>query len=209
MTRQPEEGDFLIICGVNGMSSIEVPRPVKLIMSMIFSSEDLVPSVGRDIVALFGQIDFVSERFPFCHSKYYEEEMGKNLERIFIAFGFTFPRNVLPTVKIKTNTVERKYSDPLGRRRVNLDPGILTLHNFILATGKDFSHRIYLGEGIYGDLTLLYQAKTFVPLQWTYPDYSSQEVIHIFNGLRKRYLYQLRRSDRTGEGHIAYGDGYA
>ena len=192
------------IYGANFMSSVKVPLPVKLVMSLIFSSEELLSSVSSDIVELFGQIDFVSERFPFYHSKYYEEEMGKNLERIFIAFGFFFPRDTLPTVKTKTNKMEMKYSDPSGRRGVNLDPGILTLHNFILATGKDFSHRIYLGEGVYGDLTLIFRSKTFVPLQWTYPDYSSQEVIHVFNGLRKRYLYQLREFERTGEGYKTY-----
>jgi len=74
----------------------------------------------------------------------------------------------------------------------------MTLNNFILATGKDFSHRIYLGDGIYGDLTLLYCSKTFIPLQWTYPDYASDEVIELLNGLRRRYRYQLRGLERTG-----------
>lgn len=180
------------------MSSPKVPLPVKLIVSVIFSPEDLLPSVGMDLADLFGQIDFVSERFSFDYTSYYEKEMGKDLSRIFIAFGSFLARDALPSVKKKTNKLEQKYSDPFGKRKINLDPGILTLNNFTLATGKDFSHRLYLGDGIYGDLTLFFRAKTFVALQWTFPDYASNNVIQLFNGLRKRYFYQLRGLDKTG-----------
>lgn len=181
------------------MSYPKVPLPVKLIVSVIFASEDQLPSLGTELTDLFGQIDFVSERFPFDHTSYYEEEMGMDLKRVFISFGSLVPRDILPTVKMRTNKMERRYANPYGKRKINLDPGILTLQNFVLASGKDFSHRIYLADGIYGDLTLLYRSKTFVPLQWTYPDYASNDVIQLLNGLRRRYLYQIRGLERTGK----------
>jgi hypothetical protein len=174
------------------MSKPKYPLPAKLIMSIIFSSEDLILGVLKDICDQFGQIDFISEWFSFSHTKYYEKEMGPNLKRKFISFDKLISMDCLPWVKERTNELELRYSDISGKRKVNIDPGILTVQNLVLSTGKPASHRIYLGKGIYGDLTLIYRSKTFTSLEWTYPDYASREIIELFNGMRLRYLYKLR-----------------
>jgi hypothetical protein len=73
---------------------------------------------------------------------------------------------------------------------VNLDPGLLTPENFILATGKNFSHRVYLGNGVFADLTLVYRNGGFHPLPWTYPDYASEEVRSLLRDLRREHMVE-------------------
>ncbi len=81
-----------------------------------------------------------------------------------------------------------------GGRKVNIDPGYLAAAKFVLATGKDYSHRIYLRQGIYGDLTLIFKRGSFQPLSWTYPDYGSPPLLDLINLLRRKYLWQLKRA---------------
>ncbi len=95
-------------------------------------------------------------------------------------------RSALADIKCLTNRIEQTYTVE-GKRRFNLDPALLTLGNFVLATGKNNAHRIYLKQGIFGDLTLIYRSGTYRPLEWTYPDYAEDELIAILNGLRERY----------------------
>jgi len=84
---------------------------------------------------------------------------------------------------------------------VNIDPGYVAGPKFVLLTGKDYSHRLYLGEGIYGEVTLMVRQGRFAPLPWTYPDYASQPLLGILESLRKRYLWQLRQQgERTKRG---------
>jgi hypothetical protein len=68
---------------------------------------------------------------------------------------------------------------------------LLTLGNFVLATGKNNAHRIYLQDGIFADLTLIYRSGTYHPLEWTYPDYADNGLISILNRLREHYKWRL------------------
>ncbi|MEO0250559.1 MAG: DUF4416 family protein, partial [candidate division WOR-3 bacterium] len=68
-----------------------------------------------------------------------------------------------------------------------------SLDHLVLATHKKSAHRPYLRNGTYADLTLLYCQKSFQPLEWTYPDYGSPEIIEIMNRLRACYKAQLRK----------------
>lgn len=54
---------------------------------------------------------------------------------------------------------------------VNIDIGFLTLENFVLATTKNYSHRIFIGQNIFADLTYHFHQGEFRSLPWTYPDY--------------------------------------
>ena len=85
---------------------------------------------------------------------------------------------------------------PEGKRRFNLDPGLLTLGNFVLATGKNNAHRIYLAEGIFADLTLIFRSRSYRPLEWTYPDYADAELIGILNRLREMYKCRLAQPNQ-------------
>ncbi|MCX7965305.1 MAG: DUF4416 family protein, partial [Syntrophorhabdaceae bacterium] len=124
------------------------------------------------------------------HTDYYEEEMGSELHRIFILFKSLMPRESLVSIKLTTNNIEKELSIQ-GKRQVNIDPGYISLENVVLATTKNYTHRIYLGDGIYGDLTLIYKKGTYNALEWTYPDYASKNIIAIFNNWRNLYKRKL------------------
>ncbi len=180
------------------MGKPKEPHPAKLFMSLIVS-EDLIFQQGIEEIRLtFGEMDFISERLPFNFTDYYTGEMGSDLFRHFITFERLIPIPELPGIKRRTNNLEEKLAASPGKRRINIDPGYLCLEHVILATTKGYTHRPYLREGIYADLTLIYRNKTYQPLEWTYPDYRQAEVIELFNRIRKRYLKKLKgRSDSS------------
>ncbi len=174
------------------MSLLRHPQEVKLIFSVLYSrEEDFAPFLSRADTR-YGPVDFVSERLAFEFTHYYEPEMGKGLERRIIGFGPLVPPDRLISVKIWTNEQEAQTLNERGGRRINIDPGYLAASKLILATGKDFSHRIYIGEGVWGDLTLMVKKGEFAPLPWTFPDYGSEPLLGILNTLRKRYRWQLK-----------------
>ena len=174
------------------MGRAKEPQPAKLFMSLIASEDAILDMSLKDLRLAFGEIDFTSERFPFEFTDYYTEEMGSPLFRHFITFERLISIPLLPEIKQTTNRLEEKYSTPDGKRRVNIDPGYLSLVHAILATTKGYTHRPYLRDGIYADLTLVYQNKTFQPLEWTYPDYRQDQIILLFNRFRKEYLEDLK-----------------
>jgi len=135
----------------------------------------------------FGPIDLASPWMDFDYTDYYTMEMGSPLFRRMTAFERLVPQDSLPDIKIFTNQVESRFSTN-GRRRINIDPGFLSHERFVLATGKNFTHRIYLGKGIYADLTLVFSKGVFQDLEWTYPDYRSEAVKNFLYLVRKKYI---------------------
>ena len=179
------------------MSKPREPEPVKLFVSVLAGDAGLLEAVIRELAERHGNPDYVSEILPFAYTNYYAAEMGPNLVRRFITFGGLIGPEELPAIKLETNALESHLSGG-GARQVNVDPGYVAKQHFILATGKGFSHRPYLGQGIYADLTLEYRKETYRPLEWTYPDYRSEQTIGMLNGLRRRYRIQLTQA--TGNG---------
>lgn len=174
------------------MGKPKEPKPAKLFMSLIASEDEFLHQGAEDLCLDFGEIDFTSERLPFCFTDYYAKEMGDRLFRHFITFKNLISINLLPDVKRSTNRFEERYATPMENRRLNIDPGYVCLEHVILATTKGYAHRPYLRDGIYADLTLIYRNKSFQPLEWTYPDYRQEEVIKLFNQFRKRYAEDLK-----------------
>jgi hypothetical protein len=101
-------------------------------------------------------------------------------------------RDRLAEIKLFTNQVEKQFLDPQRGRRVNIDPGLLSLENLVLATGKNFTHRIYLQQGIFAEVTLIFQKGKFVTLPWTYPDYASEEITAILAQIRTQLGADLK-----------------
>lgn len=174
------------------MGKPQEPLPVKLFMSLIAKEEKIVPQAMEALKSVYGEMDWVSEPFPFDFTDYYASEMGTNLFRHFITFGPLISRDSLPEIKLSTNQLENRFADPCGNRRINIDPGYLCQAHIILATTKGYAHRPYLTKGIYADLTLIYRNQSFQPLDWTYPDYRQDKTIRLFNHVRKQYLDQLK-----------------
>jgi hypothetical protein len=173
------------------MSEPKQADVVKLVVSAFSAESDILHKALETMTDQYGKMDFVGPLLPFNFTHYYADEMGLLLVRRFASFEKLICPEYLPEIKLVTNAVERQNMIN-GRRRVNIDPGYVSQAHLILATGKGYTHRPYLNKGIYADLTLVYQDKTFKPLPWTYPDYAEKECLDMFNKIRKRYLMQLK-----------------
>jgi hypothetical protein len=164
--------------------------PVKLIVGFIFQEETILRKAEAALRRNFGKIDFQSATLVFNHTDYYKKEFGNNLFRKFISFQKLINPEILAEIKIATNRIEEKLSKS-GQRRINIDPGYLDLSKLVLATTKDYAHRIYLKKDIYAEVTLFFQGKRFQPWPWTYPDYRTNEYADIFHEIRNIYAQTL------------------
>jgi hypothetical protein len=174
------------------MGQIKEPKPVKLISSMFTADRELLEVARNKLSEVFGPTDYESDLLPFAHTSYYAAEFGEDLMREIVAFAELVDPGRLAEIKRLTNGLEMGWARD-GKRRINLDPGYVSLAKLVLATTKNHGHRIYLGQGIYAEVTLRYRSKTFRPWEWTYPDYASSPYIAIFNHIRELYLAQLRQ----------------
>ncbi|MFW6325332.1 MAG: DUF4416 family protein [Desulfovermiculus sp.] len=176
------------------MSRPHVPPPAQLVISVLSSKMIRVwPDLERELHARWGALDYVSDPFPFTQTSYYDQELGTPIMRRIVAFQALVSQDQLPHIKLWTNALEDKWRDATGRRGVNLDPGLLSLERFILGTGKNFTHRIYLGQGIFADLTLIFQKGGWQPLPWTFPDYAGKHIQALLTRIRTRYKKKLNQ----------------
>lgn len=146
------------------------------------------------LIDCFGSIDKTSAIIKFIFTDYYEKQMGEGLKRRFVSFADIIPPERLSEAKIQTNRLEEKIKRDFEsvKRIVNLDPGYLTASALIMATAKDFSHRIPLQMGIYAHLELLFGKNNVKTLKWTYPDFRTEDYQRFFLEVRKIYLNQLK-----------------
>ena len=169
------------------MGVIKDVPPASLIAGITFSESIDIMSVTGELEEVFGSIELRSPVFDFVMTDYYEKEMGPILKKVFVSFNSMFDIAMLPDVKLKTNSIESFHAEISGdliRRRVNIDPGYITLSKLILASTKDYSHRVYIGKGIYAEYTLRFIQGEFRPCETTYPDYQTQLSLGFFNDAR-------------------------
>ncbi len=173
------------------MSLPQKPGPAKLVIGIIMKDKRLLESLAKALFENFGPVDIISPWIVFDYTDYYASEMGVPLYRRVLVFRTLIKQSDLPGIKNQTNAFEKQFSGKNGRK-VNIDPGYLLAERFVLATGKNFSHRIYIGESIYADLTLIYQKGAFRSLPWTYPDYADTKMTGFLEFVRKKFLTDLR-----------------
>lgn len=173
------------------------PLRVKLFCGLI-GTADSIEEAGRLLAVEFGAVDCRSPLLPFVWTDYYEAEMGKSLKRMWIAFAELKERGYLARAKHAAVSVETALSAG-GRRTVNIDPGYVDDAQVVLATAKNFSHRIYIGMGYYAEVTMIYSSGSggFGGLRWTYPDYLSDEGTRFFMDVRARYHKQVKAVDAS------------
>lgn len=177
------------------MKKFELPPDVKLVCGILYHDEAWVEPCLQDLAARFGEMDFRSPALPFEYTDYYFGEMGKPLFRVFVSFFHLIPSENLLESKLFTEKIERKYAtEAQGKRVLNLDPGYLTAAAFVLATSKNYAHRIHLGQGVFAQQELLFERKRIRTLDWTYPDYRSFEYQEMLRRIRQVYLSQLKTS---------------
>ncbi len=173
------------------MSKPQDPKPAKLVIGLFTKERTLFEVLVDELGSHFGPLDLVSPWMPFDYTSYYEQEMGRPLFRRLVVFKSLIAQIDLAGIKLRTNRLEDRYTQN-ERRRVNIDPGYLLNERFVLASGKNFSHRIYIGDRIYADLTLIYQRGAFEKLPWTYPDYADQPIIRFLVQARAKYAADLK-----------------
>ncbi len=173
--------------------------PVKLICGIIASEEKFFKRAEERLVELYGPLDLTSQLFTFDFTDYYEKQMDQNLKRKFVSFSnLIFPES-LGEIKIRTNALEAEIEEDLKARRriVNLDPGYMTASALIMATAKDFAHRIPLQHGIYAHLELLFGKNDVRTLNWTYPDFKTEGYQIFLLDARRIYLAQLQGQKKS------------
>lgn len=165
----------------------EIGPEAKLICGVI-ARDDTLPRIEIILERTFGKVDSKCEPMEFAFTNYYEKEMGTGLWRTWVSFEGGISQSEIVRSKLKAIGLERELVDGEGNRTTNLDPGYLTGSKLVLASTKNFSHRIYLWGGIFGEVTLVFEHGSFIPLKWTYPDYRTDHAISYFNGVREDFL---------------------
>ena len=200
--------------------ALVAPAPkVKLICGMISCREALFAQARDVLGGKFGPCDIVSEVMPFDFTHYYDQEMGSPLYRQFVAFEELRDADMLVEAKVASNQIEATFAsdeDPSDmpalipnsgisggmapvtstmRRPINLDPGYIESGKLVLASMKNFSHRIYMGRGVFGEVTMQYRHGKWEALPWTFPDYASGRYFGFLNEARERLM-----AERSGTG---------
>ena len=175
------------------MSELTEPVKANLTISVMFRDTALLEETRKILEKKYGEIDAVSEIYDFSSiSPYYDPEMGSDIKKIVFSFKEPVARDRLKEIKLFCVQLEKERSVD-GNRLVNLDPGLITLENFILATGKNYSHRIYLGSGVFAEVTLMFGKKNAVKeLPWSYRDYLYEPARSFL--LEVRELYRAKRA---------------
>jgi hypothetical protein len=164
----------------------KTPSAVRLIVGILAASMELANRAKQELIARFGAVDLEMQPVPFAHTNYYENELGSAVLRSFLSFENKIERETIAAIKLETNEMEKTWN-----RAVNLDPGYMTLGQFFLATTKDQRHRVYLGQGIFAEVTLYFENGHFHPFDWTYPDYKSEAYIKFLEKARERFAYHI------------------
>ena len=175
------------------MGNVKKPQVVMPVIGLIFVP-DLPAGMLQGLHEDVGNVVLKSDAIKFSHTTYYNDEMGSNLMRQLCAFDRLVSPDILARLKIMTNAIEMKYCNEQGGRTINIDPGLLSLSSLILASTKNYAHRIYLGQGIYAEITLIYKKHRFNPLDWTYPDYQEDSALEFFKRARDILQEQLAAS---------------
>ena len=175
------------------MANIHTPLPVKLFVGVLTSIPGILPEAEVSLAALFGAVDSRSDQFPFDQTRYYDEEMGTPIRRCFLGFEKLIDPSEISRIKVKTNELEFVFAArcPQVQRPVNLDPGYLEQSKIVLASTKNFFHRILVSGGIYAEVTLHFEDGKWRVFPWTFPDYASGRYDEYFSSLRDRYRSQL------------------
>lgn len=169
-------------------------QPSKLVIGLLMPSEEIPGELAAALENLYGEIESRGGPYPFTFTDYYEPEMGGGLNKFFLVFRELITPESLAAVKLETNAIEAEYLNA-GNRTLNLDPGVITSSNLILATTKERGHRIPIGENLYAELTLIYMKGDFQPLPWTYADFRSEGYRQFLKKIRRNYLKQLKETN--------------
>ncbi len=179
------------------MAQVRPVQPVKLIVGMLSQSERLFAAAREQTPTKWGTIDIVGEVMEFDFTDYYFKQMGAPLLRQFVSFDRLIDPGDLAQIKHQGNTWEDELAQIESgqalavERPINLDPGYVEQSKLVLATTKNYSHRIYIGEAMYAETTLRYHQGRWDTWPFTYPDYGSGAYFEFLTKVRDRLMEQL------------------
>jgi hypothetical protein len=165
---------------------------VKLVASLIYRERDRLSLAEGFLEDIFGPTEELEKTAPFDYTDYYAKEFGSPLARKIIVFKKTVPLDTAHLSKVSSILLEKKMSIE-GKRTVNIDPGYVTEAKLVLFSTKDYTHRLYSGDGIFSECTLFFRDGVFNAWPWTYPDYASTEMREFFGKVRDIYSGELRQ----------------
>jgi len=177
------------------MWDLQNPKPVKLIIGILAANETALAAAVKAISKSFGVIDLTSDVWPFTQTDYYKDELGPNALRQFVTLEKLIDPGKLAQIKHDTNSLEQQLADSLNLslpRPVNLDPGFIEPSKLILASTKNFSHRIYIGNKMFAEVTLMYEKGNWRHFEYTFPDYRQSCYQDFLSKVRNRLLEQLK-----------------
>ena len=170
------------------------PIPVKLFVGMFSPQGSLFEEIKKVLEGIYGPADMESPVWPWEHTDYYTKEMGSGLKRKFIFFSRLINPGIISDIKLKTVELERDYLNEDGGRRINLDPGYMDSARVALVSTDDYSHRVCLGNGIYGEVTLIYSGNDYKILPYTYLDFRESKYHNMFKNARDLYKAEIKKS---------------
>ncbi|MBN1807083.1 MAG: DUF4416 family protein [Sedimentisphaerales bacterium] len=177
------------------MWKLNEPKEVKLIIGILAANYHCLHSAADSLSNKFGKVDFSSDVWSFDQTDYYKEQTGPRILRQFVSINRLIDPGILAKIKHQTNKIEQKLAKKLAlplARPVNLDPGIIEPSKLVLATTKNYSHRIYIGKKMYAEVTLIFDKGSWRPQSYTYPDYRQQCYLDFFDKVRTRLMEQLK-----------------
>ena len=151
---------------------------------------DAVAESLGDLERRFGRVEFETSGIPCSNAKRYREEMGDNLHRRFFSFERTVNRAALAELKSACMKIEPRYADQVHDflfRTVNIDPGILTPENLVMASHVQYNHRVYMGNKVFAELALVWAKGKFMRLPWTNRDFCHDEAVDFFERIRNGF----------------------
>lgn len=178
------------------MWKLENPAPVKLIIGILAADKNCLQAAIETLSPEFGETDLISDVWPFTQTDYYKKETGENILRQFVGIERLIDPGRLAEVKHRTNALEEELAGRLNvglPRPVNLDPGIIEPSKLVLATTKNYAHRIYIGSQMYAEVTLTYEKGAWRVFEHTYSDYRQKCYQSFFTKLRTKLLEQLKQ----------------
>lgn len=176
------------------MGTVRGAAPVKMFAGLLASDVSMFEKALPFLEEKFGEIDSESPVIDFSkYTSFYDREMGSGIKRKLVSFKELADPMSLADAKLATNGIESVFADAsTGCRRINIDPGYIALSKLVLASVKERPHRIYIGKGIFAEITLQYRGKSFRPWEWSYEDYASDEYVSYLNRVRESYALQLK-----------------
>ena len=182
------------------MGASQVPPPSLLVVAAFSRHPAALADAQGRLAERYGPVALVSDDFDFHHTAYYTQTMGAGLRKRLIVFEPLVDADCLADVKRHAIGLEREVAESNlypEARPINLDPGLVQLGKFLLASTKDQAHRVYLRDGIFAEVTLRFQGGAFEPWPWTYADYREPAVCTFLNTARA-YLHERVRAGRHG-----------